>query len=371
MRAIVYHGPNDRRFEEVPDPKIEAPTDVIARITTTTICGTDLHILKGDVPEVKPGTILGHEAVGIIEEVGAAVVQFNKGDRVLIPAISACGICANCRKHSYGQCLNGGGWIFGYMIHGLQAEYARVPFADMSLHKVPEELEDVDVLFLTDVLATGYECGIVRGNVQAADAVAIVGAGPVGLSALLTSKFQGPRMTIVIDLDDNRLALAKKLGADHVINSSKEDPLEAVIKLTGSGVEVAIEAVGIPATFELCTQLVRPNGRVANIGVHGKPVTLHLEKLWIKNLTITTQLVDGYTVPMLLDLIKIGKLDAKPLATHTFTFDQLPEAYDTFGKASAAKACKVVVKNGVAPMSGVGVGATMTPETTAEQVLSR
>jgi alcohol dehydrogenase len=197
----------------------------------------------------------------------------------------------------------------------------------MSLHKVPEELKDVDVLFLTDVLATGYECGIVRGNVQAADAVAIVGAGPVGLSALLTSKFQGPRMTIVIDLDDNRLALAKKLGADHVINSSNEDPLETVTKLTGAGVEVAIEAVGIPATFELCTQLVRPNGRVANIGVHGKPVTLHLEKLWIKNLTITTQLVDGYTVPMLLDLIKIGKLDAKPLATHTFTFDQFLDAY--------------------------------------------
>jgi alcohol dehydrogenase len=344
MKAVVYHGPGDRRFEDVPDPKVEAPTDVIARITSATICGTDLHILKGDVPEMKPGTILGHEAVGIIEEAGAAVSQFHKGDRVIIPAITACGICSYCRRQSYGQCLNGGGWIFGHLINGLHAEYARVPFADTSLHKVPEQLQDVDVLFLTDILATGYECGIVRGSVRAADAVAIVGAGPIGLSALMTSKFQGPRMTIMIDLDDNRLQLAKKLGADHVINSSKEDVQKAIAKLTGTGVEVAIEAVGIPDTFELCTQIVRPGGHVANIGVHGKPVTLHLETLWIKNLTITTQLVDGYTIPMLLELIKIGKLDPKPLATHTFTFDQFSDAYDTFSRASETKACKVVIQ---------------------------
>jgi alcohol dehydrogenase len=344
VRAVVYHGPGDRRFEDVPDPKVEAPTDVIARITSATICGTDLHILKGDVPEMKPGTILGHEAVGIIEEAGAAVSQFHKGDRVIIPAITACGICSYCRSQSYGQCLNGGGWIFGHLINGLHAEYARVPFADTSLHKVPQHLQDVDVLFLTDILATGYECGIVRGCVRAADAVAIVGAGPIGLSALLTSRFQGPRMTIMIDLDNNRLKLAKKFGADHVIDSSKEDVQKAITKLTGSGVEVAIEAVGIPETFELCTQLVRPGGHVANIGVHGKPVTLHLETLWIKNLTITTQLVDGYSIPMLLELIKIGKLDSKPLASHTFTFDQFSDAYDTFSRANETNACKVVIQ---------------------------
>jgi alcohol dehydrogenase len=343
MRAVVYHGPGDRRFEKVPDPKIEAPTDAIVRITSATICGTDLHILKGDVPEMKPGTILGHEAVGIVEETGAAVAQFRKGDRVIVPAITACGMCSYCRRQSYGQCLNGGGWIFGHLINGLHAEYARVPFADTSLHKVPEALKDVDVLFLTDILATGYECGIVRGSVQAADAVAIVGAGPIGLSALMTSKFHGPRMTIMIDLDDSRLELAKKIGADHVINSSKQDVQKEIARLTGTGVEVAIEAVGIPETFDLCTQLVRPGGHVANIGVHGKPVTLHLETLWIKNLTITTQLVDGYTIPMLLDLIKIGKLDPTLLASHTFTFDQFSEAYDTFSKASETKACKVVI----------------------------
>ncbi len=345
MKAVVYHGPGDRRFEDVADPKVEAPTDVVARITTATICGTDLHILKGDVPEVKSGTILGHEAVGIVEDAGSAVTKFKKGDRVIIPAITACGMCSYCRNHSYGQCTNGGGWIFGYKINGLQAEYARVPFADTSLLKVPDELKDTDVLFLTDILATGYECGIVRGGVAAADSVAIVGAGPIGLSALVTSKFHGPRMTIMIDLDDNRLALAKQLGADYVINPSKENAQEAVARLTGTGVEVAIEAVGVPQTFELCTELVRPNGHVANIGVHGKPVTLHLEKLWIKNLTITTQLVDGYTIPMLLDLIKIGKLDPKPLGTHTFAFDQYMEAYDTFSKASETKACKVVIES--------------------------
>jgi alcohol dehydrogenase len=257
-------------------------------------------------------------------------------------------MCSYCRGQSYGQCTNGGGWIFGYKINGLQAEYARVPFADTSLLNVPDELQDADVLFLTDILATGYECGIVRGAVAAADSIAIVGAGPIGLSALMTSKFHGPRMTIMIDLDDNRLELAKKLGADHVFNPAKVNVQEAVAQLTGSGVEVAIEAVGTPETFELCTDLVRPNGHVANIGVHGEPVTLHLEKLWIKNLTITTQLVDGYSIPMLLDLIKIGKLDPTPLGTHAFAFDQYMDAYDTFSKASETKACKVVIQTATA-----------------------
>jgi alcohol dehydrogenase len=344
VKAVVYHGPGDKRWESVSDPRIEAPTDVLARITTTTICGTDLHILKGDVPEVKPGTVLGHEAVGIVEETGSAVTRFRKGDRVVIPAISGCGFCEYCRRQMYGQCQNGGGWIFGHTTNGLQAEYARVPFADASLHKVPERLTDVDVLFLTDILATGYECGIIRGGVKAGDAVAIVGAGPIGLAALLTSKLHGPRKTIMIDLDDNRLALAAELGADQTVNPSKEDAGQVVMRLTGNGADVAIEAVGVPDTFEMCTELVRPGGHVANIGVHGKSATLHLESLWIKNVTITTQLVDGYTIPLLLELIELGKLDATPLATNTYDFDHFSEAYETFGHASEAKACKVVIK---------------------------
>ena len=344
MKAVVYHGPGDKRFENVDDPRIQAPTDVIARITSATICGTDLHILKGDVPEMPLGTTLGHEAVGIIEEVGSAVTQFKKGDRVVIPAITACGVCSYCRRQMYGQCVNGGGWIFGHLINGLQAEFARVPFADTSLYKVPDALQDTDVLFLTDIFATGYECGIVRGGVKPGDAVAIVGAGPIGLSALMTGKMHGPRFTILIDKDAGRLELAKKLGADHVVDPSKEDPREAIKRLTGAGVDVAIEAVGVPETFELCADLVRPGGHVANVGVHGKPVTLHLESLWIKNVTITTQLVDGYTIPLLLQMIEMGKLDPKPLASHKFTFDQYPEAYETFGHAADTHACKVVIQ---------------------------
>ena len=348
MKAVVFHGANDKRFENVDDPKLEASTDAIVSITSATICGTDLHILKGDVPEMKPGTILGHEAVGVIEETGSSVTRFKKGDRVIIPAITACGLCSYCRQQRYGQCLNGGGWIFGHLINGLQAEYARVPFADASLHKVPEDLKDVDVLFLTDILATGYECGVIRGNVQAGDAVAIVGAGPIGQSALMTGKMHGPRMTIMIDLDDSRLAMAKELGADHVINSGKQDAVAEVMKLTGSGVDVAIEAVGVPDTFDLCANLIKPGGYVANIGVHGKPVTLHLESLWIKNVTITTQLVDGYTIPMLLELIQMGKLSPRKLATHTFPFNSYEDAYTTFSNAAAEKACKVVIGSAAA-----------------------
>ena len=344
MKAIVFHGPADRRFETVPDPSIEHPQDAIVRITSTTICGTDLHILKGDVPEVRPGTILGHEAVGVIEEVGRAVSTLRRGDRVIIPAITACGVCGYCRKQMYGQCQNGGGWIFGHLINGLQANYARAPFADTSLYKVPEGLDDVDVLFLTDILATGYECGVVRGDVKPGSAVAIVGAGPIGLSSLVTGKLHGPRLSIMIDLDDSRLELARGLGADYVINPSRQDVVAEVKRLTCLGVDVAIEAVGVPSTFDLCTELIRPGGHVANIGVHGKPATLHLESLWIKNVTITTQLVDGNTIPLLLDLIAAGKLDPRPFVSHTFGFDELPAAYDVFQNAAESKACKVVIK---------------------------
>ncbi len=344
MKAVVFYGPGDKRVEDVPEPRIQEPTDAIVRVRTATICGTDLHILKGDVPEVKPGTVLGHEAVGVIEEVGSAVRRFRPGDRVIVPAISACGICSYCRRQMYGQCQGGGGWIFGHLINGLQAELARVPFADTSLYPVPPELEDEDVLFLTDILPTGYECGIVRGRVKPGDAIVIIGSGPIGLSALMTSRLHGPRMVIVADIDDKRLEMARRLGADHVLNPSRQDVVREVLSLTDGGADVAIEAVGIPETFELCTELVRPGGNVANIGVHGRPATLHLEKLWIKNVTITTQLVDGYTIPLLLDMIRMRKLDPRPLATHTFTFDKVMEAYDVFANAAKYEACKVVLK---------------------------
>jgi len=344
VKAIRYHGPKHLRMEEVPAPGIQEPTDAVVRIRTATICGTDLHILKGDVPEVPAGTILGHEAVAVIEEVGAGVRRFRPGDRVLVPAITACGLCAYCRRQMYGQCEGGGGWIFGHLIDGLQAEWARVPFADASLHPVPGELEDEDVLFLADILPTGYECGIIRGRVGPGDVVAIVGSGPIGLSALVTSRLHGPRLVIVVDVDDNRLEMAQRLGADYVLNPARQDVRAEVMSLSPGGVDVAVEAVGVPETFELCTELVRPGGRVANIGVHGKPATLHLERLWIRNVTITTQLVDGYTIPLLLGLIQSRRLDPRPFVTHTFPFEKALEAYDVFAQAGQTRACKVVLK---------------------------
>jgi alcohol dehydrogenase len=307
MKALVYHGPGQRAWEDVPDPVIQEPTDAIVRIDSSTICGTDLHILKGDVPTCEPGTILGHEAVGTIVELGSAVTTLAVGDRVLVSCISACGRCPYCREGHYGQCTGGGGWIFGHRIDGLQAELARVPFADTSVHKVPAGLTDEQVLFLADILPTAYEVGVLNGNVEPGDVVAIVGAGPIGLATIMTAQLRTPATIIAIDLADARLARALDFGADVVINNGTEDPLARVMELTGGrGVDVAIEAVGVPETFELCTELVRAGGRVANVGVHGCAATLHLEKLWIRNVFITTALVDTFTTPRLLGLIEAG-----------------------------------------------------------------
>jgi alcohol dehydrogenase len=344
MKALVYHGPGERAWEIVPDPKILEPTDAIVRIDASTICSTDLHILKGDVPEVTPGTILGHEAVGTIVEVGAAVTTVVPGDRVLVSCITSCGRCQFCKDGRYGLCTGGGGWIFGHTIDGLQAEFARVPFADTSVYKVPEGLTDEDVLFLADILPTAFEVGVMNGGIQPGDTVAVVGAGPIGLATIMTAKLFTPGHIVAIDLADSRLEKALEFGADSTINNSREDAVARIMEMTeGMGVDVAVEAVGVPETFELCTALVRPGGHVANVGVHGHSVTLHLETLWIKGVTITTGLVDTKTTPQLLRLIQERRLDPSLFATHRFSLSDTELAYDTFAAAAETHALKVVL----------------------------
>jgi len=345
MKALVYHGPGQRGWDTVDDPAILDPTDAIVRIDTSTICGTDLHILKGDVPETTPGTVLGHEAVGTVQEVGASVTTVASGDRVLMSCVSSCGRCRYCKESRYGQCLGGGGWIFGHLINGLQAEYARVPFADNSVYKVPEQLTDEQVLFLADILPTSFEVGVLNGMVSPGDVVAIVGAGPIGLAAIMTAKLYTPGRIVAIDLADSRLESARRFGADTVINNSREQPVAVVMELTdGLGADVAFEAVGMPQTFELAAELIRPGGRVANIGVHGQAATLHLEKLWIRDVTITTGLVDTFSIPQLMTLIANGRLDPSLFATHRFPLGDTMAAYDTFADAANTNALKVVLQ---------------------------
>jgi alcohol dehydrogenase len=344
MKAIVYHGPGNKAWEEAPKPSILDDTDAIVRVDAVTICGTDLHILKGDVPAVTDGRILGHEAVGTVEEVGPGVKTVKVGDRVLVSCITACGSCRYCREAQYGQCLGGGGWILGHKIDGTQAEYVRVPFADTSTYPVPAGVSDEQILMMADILPTGYEVGVLNGKVRPGDVVAVVGAGPIGLAAILGAKLYSPSHIVAIDLADSRLEAAKQFGADLTINNGREDAIAIIKEMTGGlGADVSMEAVGVPATFELAAALVRPGGRIANIGVHGEPATLHLEELWIKNVTITTGLVDTYSTPTLIKLIESGMINPSPLVTHTFEMDQFEDAYDVFGRASETGALKVIL----------------------------
>jgi alcohol dehydrogenase len=344
MKALVYHGPGRRAWESAPDPTIEEPTDAVVRIDSSTICGTDLHILKGDVPEVEPGTILGHEAVGTVVAKGSAVTTLEEGDRVLVSCITSCGRCSFCKERKYGLCAGGGGWILGHLVDGLQAEYARVPFADTSVYKVPVGLNDDQVLFLADILPTSYEVGVLNGKVEPGDTVAIVGAGPIGLAAIMTAQLYTPGRIVALDIAESRLQKAREFGADVTIDNGRENAVERIMELTGGlGADVAIEAVGVPETFELCTELVRPGGRVANVGVHGHPATLHLERLWIRDITIVTGLVDTFSTPRLLKLIDEGRLDPTPFATHRFELGATEEAYDTFADAGSTNALKVVL----------------------------
>jgi alcohol dehydrogenase len=344
MKAFVYRGPGKNALEDRPRPDITAPTDAIVKIVKTTICGTDLHILKGDVPTCQPGRILGHEGVGIVEKVGPAVTAFKPGDRVLISCVSACGKCVYCRKQMYSHCTTGG-WILGNTIDGTQAQFVRTPYADTSLYPIPEGADEEALVMLSDILPTGFECGVLNGKVQPGSTVAIVGSGPIGLAALLTAQFFSPAHIIMIDLDDNRLEVAKRFGATAGVNSGDGKAVEAVMKMTDNrGVDTAIEAVGIPATFELCEKIVAPGGNIANIGVHGQKVALHLECLWDRNISITTRLVDTVTIPMLFKTVGSRKIDPKRLITHRFKLDRILDAYDTFGNAAKTKALKVIIE---------------------------
>jgi len=344
MKALVYHGPGNKAWEEVPTPKVQSDTDAIVRVDTTTICGTDLHILKGDVPAMVDGRIIGHEAVGTVETTGPGVKNVRAGDRVLVSCITACGACRFCREGRYGQCMGGGGWILGNEIDGTQAEYVRVPFADTSTYPVPVGTSDEELLMLADILPTGYEVGVLNGHVQPGDTVAVVGSGPVGLSAIMGARLFSPAHIVAIDQADARLDAAKLFGADTVVNNAHDDPVEVVQALTdGLGADVAIEAVGVPATFELAVELVRPAGRIANIGVHGAPVTLNLERLWTRDVTITTGLVDTYSTPTWLRLLPEHHVDVARFVTHRFSLDDFIEAYDVFSRAAETSALKVVL----------------------------
>ncbi|MCD7442284.1 zinc-dependent alcohol dehydrogenase family protein [Streptomyces lincolnensis] len=343
MKGFVYLGAGQSAWQDVPDPAIKEPTDVIVRVDAVTICGTDLHILEGDVPEVRPGTVLGHEAVGEIVETGSDVRTVRPGDRVLVSCITACGRCRYCREGAYGQCLGGGGWILGHLVDGTQAEYVRVPHADLSVHPLPATLDSRDAVLLADIFPTAYEVGVLNGHVRPGDTVAVVGAGPIGLAAVVTARLYTPERILVVDPAVSRLDAARRLGADAVATLD-DDPAQLVRDLTdGLGADVVIEAVGVPESFEMCTRMVRPGGHVANVGVHGRPATLHLEDLWIKNVTITTGLVDTSSTPTLLRMATAGRLPTSSLVTHSFPLQHMEEAYDVFSRAADTGALKVVL----------------------------
>ncbi|MEK0097235.1 zinc-dependent alcohol dehydrogenase family protein [Streptomyces sp. A475] len=343
MKALVFHGPGQTSWQDVPDPGIKDRADAVVRVDAVTICGTDLHIVKGDLPEVTPGRILGHEAVGTVVETGDDVGTLRPGDRVLMSCISSCGRCRFCREQRYGQCRGGGGWVLGHTIDGTQAEYVRVPFADLSVYPLPAAVDSYDAVLLADIFPTSYEVGVLNAGVRPADTVVVVGAGPIGLAAVVTAQLYSPGRIIAIDLADSRLAAARSLGADATV-SADEEPEGLVEDLTdGLGADVVMEAVGVPEAFEMCTRMVRPGGRVANIGVHGKPATLHLEDLWIKDVTLTTGLVDTSSTSMLLKMMAAERLPAAPLITHRFELGQMEEAYDVFSHAAETGALKVAL----------------------------
>ncbi len=343
MKALVYRGPGKKAWADKDKPAVLKPTDAVVRVTHTTICGTDLHILKGDVPEVPEGLTLGHEGVGVVEAVGSAVANFKPGDKVLISCVTSCGKCEYCKKQLYAHCTDGG-WILGHTIDGTQAEYVRIPHADNSLYPVPESADPEALVMLSDILPTGFEIGVLAGQVKPGDTVAVVGAGPIGMAVLLTAQFYSPSRVIMIDMDPERLEVSRQFGATDVIDARDGKAIEKVMAMTGGkGVDVSVEAVGIPATFDTCQQIIAAGGHIANVGVHGKPVSLALEKLWIRNITLTTGLVSTYSTPMLLQTVQAGKVQPQKLVTHRFKLDEIEQAYEVFGNAAREKAMKVLM----------------------------
>ncbi len=343
MKALVYRGPGKKAWADKDKPAVLKPTDAVVRVTHTTICGTDLHILKGDVPEVPEGLTLGHEGVGVVEAVGSAVDKFKPGDKVLNSCVTSCGKCEYCKKQLYAHCTDGG-WILGHLIDGTQAEYVRIPHADNSLYPVPESADPEALVMLSDILPTGFEIGVLAGQVKPGDTVAVVGAGPIGMAVLLTAQFYSPARVIMIDMDPERLEVSKQFGATDVIDARDGKAVEKVMAMTGGkGVDVSVEAVGIPATFDTCQQIIAAGGHIANVGVHGKPVSLALEKLWIRNITLTTGLVSTYSTPMLLQTVQAGKVQPQKLVTHRFKLGEIEQAYEVFGNAAREKAMKVLM----------------------------
>lgn len=344
MKALVYQGSNKINLANKPKPTIEDPTDCIVKITTTTICGTDLHIWKGDVPTVDQGRTLGHEGVGIIEAVGSAVSNFHVNDKVLISCITSCGTCSFCKDKMYSQCIKGG-WLLGHKIDGTQAEYVRIPFADTSLYHIPPNVDEESMVMFSDILPTGFETGVLKGQIKLGDTVAIIGAGPIGLATLLTAQFYSPEKIFIVDLDNYRLEVAKGFGATFTINGKDQDPVKSILEMTNQkGVDVAVEAVGTPEAFDTCQAIIAPGGRIANIGVHGKSVNLHLEKLWNRNITLTTALVDTFSIPTLLKTLTNGKLNPSELITHHFGLDEILHAYEIFKNSSKENSLKIILK---------------------------
>ncbi len=347
MKALVFIGTNQKEWKEQPRPTIVKSTDVIVRMHKTTICGTDLHILHGNVETVTPGRILGHEGIGFVSEIGKDVQRFQVGDKVLISCITSCGHCENCKIDFYGHCKDGG-WQLGNTIDGCQAEYVRIPHGDFSLYHVPEDAEEDGFVMLSDVLPTGLEVGVLEGKVRAGCSVAVVGVGPIGLSSIISATAFSPSKIMAIDMDPNRLQVACELGATHSINNSDGSAVDQIMQLThGKGVDVAIEAIGTPIGWDICENIVAAGGNIAILGVHGKSVTLHLERMWKRNFTLTAGLVHTSSIPTLMDRVMSGAINPKLLINQAFKLSEMERAYEVFGNASKYKALKVLIENDI------------------------
>jgi alcohol dehydrogenase len=339
MKANVFHGKDDIRVEEVARPRAGAGEAVI-RVTLTTICGTDLHILRGEYP-VRSGLIIGHEPVGVIDELGPGVTGYAVGERVLVGAITPCGQCRACLSGQLSQCGHGagyealGGWRFGNTINGAQAEYLLVPHAMANLAKIPDELSDEQVVLLADIASTGFS-GAESGNIRIGDSVVVFAQGPIGLSATAGAKLMGATLVIGIDGDDTRLAMAKRMGADVVLDYRGMDVVAEIQRLTGGGADVAIEALGTQQTFESALRSLRPGGTLSSLGVYSGKLQIPYEAFaaGLGDYRLVTTLCPGGKERMrrLMEVVKSGRVDFTPLLTHTFKLDNISEAYQLFGE---------------------------------------